>query len=371
MSAELQRSGDEHAILRRFPEAYAEIARVSLARLPTPVERLPVLERATGIDSLWVKRDDISGEIYGGNKPRKLEFLLGRALAEGKKTVLTTGGIGTHHGLATAICARSHGLRTILVLLAQPVTEAVRRCLLLDHAAGAEMHYGSTVARLAVVAMRVYAREAMRGNRPFIVPTGGTSALGVLGYVNAAFELAEQVVAGDVPEPAWIFVPLGSGGTVAGLVAGIRLAGLRSRVAAVLVTDILPPSRARLARLANGALRLLRKRVGPAWHAVVEPGDFTILSEHVGPAYGAPTEEARRAAELMRQTEGIVLETTYTAKCAAALLAVGPRLARDGPILFWNTYSSVDPARHLGPLPDYRELPRSFHPFFEGPVAAA
>src|SRR5262249_7915552 len=219
------------AIERRFPALHGKLARVPLTTLPTRVHRLDRLAHAIGAEQLWVKRDDESGALYGGNKPRKLEFLLGDALADRKTAVLTFGGIGTHHGLATAICARAVGLRAILVLLKQPVTEQVRRCLLLDHAAGAELHYAPTVPLLTAPGLRVCGRELLRGELPYIIPTGGSSPVGTLGYVNAAFELHEQITRGELPEPAWIFVPMGSGGTVAGLVLGAKLAGLRSRVA--------------------------------------------------------------------------------------------------------------------------------------------
>ncbi len=339
-----------------------------LTQLPTAVERMEALERETSIAEIWVKRDDRSGPLYGGNKPRKLEFVLAEALAEGKKCVLTTGGIGTHHGLATAICARSLGLRTILVLLRQPLTEHVRRSLLLDHAAGAELYYGSSVPRLTAVALRVCLREALRSELPYIVPTGGTSLKGVLGYVNAAFELAEQIARGDLPEPEWIFVPLGTGGTVAGLVAGARLAGLRSRVAAVLVTDILPPTPARLSRLANRTCQLMRRYEPSIGDATISPADFTVIRDYVGPGYGEPTPAARQARDLIRRVQNIELETTYTGKCLAAIL---DGRTKGGPILFWNTYSSVDPAAQLGPLPDPKELPRPFHRFFvEEPIEA-
>ena len=334
------------------------------------VDRLRSLEREAGIGEIWVKRDDRSATMYGGNKPRKLEFILGEAVAEGKTAVITTGGIGTHHGLATAICARNLKLRALLALLKQPVTEQVRRSLLLDYAAGAELFYGSSVPRLTVVALRVCARELLNGGLPYIVPTGGTSPLGILGYINAAFELAEQIKAGEIPEPEWIFLPLGTGGTVAGLVAGARLAGIRSRVAAVLVTDILPPGGGRLSRMANRALGLLRAGVPEAAEISLRPEDFTIIREYLGPSYGTPTDEARRARDLMAHAEDIHLETTYTAKCLAAILGGQSRVTK-GPILFWNTYSSVDPAAHLGPLPDPRQLPKAFHQFFEGDAIEA
>lgn len=371
MEAGQQRSEMEEglAIERRFPALRGRLPLVRLTQLPTRVHRLARLGQELQTDRLWVKRDDESGTLYGGNKPRKLEFLLGDALADGKRSVLTFGGIGTHHGLATAICARAVGVRAILALLKQPVTEHVRRCLLLDYAAGAEMYYAATVPLVAGRALRICARELLRGELPYIIPTGGTSPLGTLGYVNAALELQEQVTAGALPEPDWIFVPMGSGGTVAGLVLGAKLAGLRSQVAAVLVTDILPPSADKLARLAARSLALLRQQVAEIPRVVVTAGDFTIIKGYVGPSYGAPTEAARQARDLMEQREDIHLETTYTAKCLAGMIdALRAPEYRTRTVLFWNTYSSVDPAVHLGPLPDYRQLPRPFHRFFTGEV---
>lgn len=365
------RIDDGLAIERAFSALRGRLPRVSLTQLPTRVHRLEHLGAALGADNLWVKRDDESGALYGGNKPRKLEFLLGDALADGKKSVMTSGGIGTHHGLATAICARAVGLRTILLLLKQPVTEHVRRCLLLDYAAGAEVHCAATVPLLTARGLRVCARELLRGELPYIVPPGGTSTLGTVGYVNAAFELREQVAAGELPEPDWIFVPMGSGGTVAGLVLGAKLAGLRSRVVAVLVTDILPPSAAKLARLAMRTQELLRQHAADLARVSVTLEDFQILRDYVGPAYGSPTDAGRRARDMMQQLEGIHLETTYTAKCLAAMLDALRSPAYRGTVLFWNTYSSVDPAAHLGPLPDFRQLPRPFHKFFTGPALAA
>jgi D-cysteine desulfhydrase len=227
------------------------------------------------------------------------------------------------------------------------------------------MYYGSTVPRLTAIGLRVCAREAIRGELPYIVPTGGTSALGALGYVNAAFELAEQVEARELPEPEWIFVPLGSGGTVAGLTVGLRLTGLRSRVASVLVTDILPPSPARLSRLANRCLQVLGERIPGARDVRIAPEDFSIIRDQLGPGYGAATPEAEHARQLIEDTEGIHLETTYTAKCLAALLDERLPASAGGPVLFWNTYSSVDPAAHLGKLPAPQDLPRSFRRFFD------
>ena len=268
------------AIERRFPALRGRLPRVQLTNLPTRVQRLERLGRQLGV-GLWAKRDDESGSLYGGNKPRKLEFLVGEALARRKAAVMTFGGIGTHHGLATAIAARAVGLRMILLVRRQPVTEHVRRYLLLDHAAGAEMHYGTTIPVLVARGLRICARELARGGLPYIISTGGTSALGTLGYVNAAFELGEQIAAGELPEPAWIFVPLGSGGTVAGLTLGLKMAGVRSRVAAVLVTDVLPPSAEKLSRVARHSLAILRQHADVG-EVTISASDFRIISGFVG-----------------------------------------------------------------------------------------
>ncbi|OFV89412.1 MAG: hypothetical protein A3J75_08430, partial [Acidobacteria bacterium RBG_16_68_9] len=360
-----EHTASELAMERQFPGITRRLDRIPLTVVPTRVHPLEQLGRARGIASLWVKRDDESGRLYGGNKPRKLEFLLGEARRRGSRTVMTFGGIGTHHGLATAICARRAGMKATLVLVPQPVTDHVRRCLLLDEAYGAALHYATSPVSAAATAVRVWLRGALRGDPPFIIPTGGTSSVGVLGYVNAAFELAEQVRQGELPEPTSVFLPLGSGGTVAGLALGLKLAGVRSRVVGVLVTDILPPSRARLARLARGALRRLRAAEPKIPEVPLAPDDFTVITGHLGQCYGAPTEEGQEAQRLLADLEGIHIETTYTAKCLAALLQLATEPPyRGNRLLFWNTYSSVDPGAGIGALPDFRRLPEPFHRFF-------
>jgi D-cysteine desulfhydrase len=356
------------ALLRRWPALAARLPRVALVDEPTPVAPLARLGNARGVRDLWIKRDDRTSAVYGGNKPRKLEWLLGAARAAQARGVITFGGIGTHHGLATAACARAVGMRTVLVLIPQPVTPHVRHCLLTDHALGAELHLASGVADVVRRGLVLLARARWQGEPLAVIPTGGSSALGTIGYVDAALELAEQVAAGAMPEPDAIFVPLGSGGTVAGLVLGLRLAGLRTRVVGVLVTDILPPSPRRLRALARATARRLAPEVTPPPLAL---DDFAIDRDFVGPAYGAPTEAAEAARALARELEDVALETTYTGKCLAALLARAAEPPwRDRTLLFWNTFSSVDPADALGPLPDWRTLPAAFHRFFRDDVLA-
>ncbi len=359
------------ALERAFPALCGKLPHVELACLPTRVHRLANLEADLGAKSLWIKRDDESCRLYGGNKPRKLEFILGDAIARGKRTVLTNGGIGTNHGLATTICARALGLKTILLLLQQPLTAAVRNNLRRDLAAGAEMHYAPSVAGLIARGLCVAGSALLHNELPYIIPTGGTSRIGVLGYVNAAFELREQISTGALPEPDYIFVPIGSGGTLAGLVLGAKLAGLHTAVVGVMVTDVLAPSPWRLARLANKTMHLLRQRAPELPPVRLAAADFAIIHGYLGTAYGAPTAAGKDAQERMQRREGIQLDTTYSAKCLAAMIdAVRAAPYHDAHVLFWNTYSSVDVDQQLGPLPDYRQLPQPFHQFFTGPLPA-
>lgn len=354
------------ALERRFPQLQGLLPRHPLTTLPTPVARLERLGAATGIDRLWVKRDDRSGRLYGGNKPRKLELVLGEALRRGRRSVLTFGGIGSHHALATTIHARAAGLAVRLVLVPQPLTDHVRRCLLLDHAFGAELHLADGVRGAALSGVRLLARDALAGQRPQLIPAGGTSVLGTVGYLNAGLELAEQVHAGELPEPEAVFVALGTGGTVAGLAAGLALGGLRARVVGVLVTDLLVPSPARLVRLGRAAARRLRRAASDIPGIALGPDRVLVERAWRGPGYGVPTPEAERARAQIADLEGIEVETTYTAKCLAALLALGREEPwRGRTLLYWNTYSSVDPGAGLAALPDPRQLPPAFHRFFE------
>ena len=351
------------ALFRRFPALQGRIPHRGFLAGPTPVEPLRIA--GIGGTPLLVKRDDRSCTSYGGNKPRKLEFVIGSCLERGVRRLVTTGGLGTNHGLATTILGREAGLATTLVLVDQPVTEKVRDSLLLFTAHGAEVVYGRNIPGAALQCVRILARSRLRGERAALVPAGGSSAPGILGFVSAAFELAEQIQEGMLERPSEIYVPIGTGGTYVGLGLGLRLAGLASRVVGILVTDILPPSPARLAKVAKATLRRLRRADPSIPELKLGPGDFPISAGQVGPGYGSPTpaaEEAVRAAS----DAGLHLETTYTGKCLAEIRDRAGRGALDeGPILFWNTFSSVDLQQHTPRPPDPARLPRRLRRLFE------
>jgi D-cysteine desulfhydrase len=326
----------EPSLFQTFPALRGVLPHHPLVTGPTPVDALALAGVPDGV--LFVKHDERCSPRYGGNKPRKLEWILGAALARGTRRLITTGGLGTHHGLATTILAREAGLDTTLVLVAQPVTSEVQHTLLLLGAWGADLRWGRNVPGAAAQVVGAFARAAARGERAALVPTGGSSTRGHLGLVSAALELAQQVRDRVLPEPAEIWVPIGSGGTLAGLAAGAALAGLRARLVGVLVTDILPPSPRRIARMARASLRELH-RFAPGITTGVAPRAVELVRTQLGAGYGAATAEAEAAVAAAAE-RGLVLETTYTGKCLAALLERARGAA--GPILFWNTFNAVE-----------------------------
>ena len=323
----------------RFPELRASLPRLELCRLPTPVRELPRLAERTGAP-LWMKDDSRTAELWGGNKPRKLEWVLADAERRRFRTVLTFGALATNHGLATALYARERGLRCVLALTDQPVDEHVERQLERIAASGARVHRTRDAPRTVLALPWLLARYAqLRPPRPpYPLPPGGSSAVGALGFVEAALELAAQVERGELPAPRAVVIAFGTGGTAAGLAAGLRIAGLRARVLPVLVNDQIKLSEKTVLRLARRTLRLLERRGAGVGGVRVEDSDVEVVHGFLGEGYGHPTAEAREAIRLAADEEGVRLDPVYTGKTMAAILG---RACGDGPLLYWHTYGAA------------------------------
>lgn len=298
---------------------------------PTPVERLGAL--STRDTELWVKRDDRTHPVYGGNKVRKLEHLLADARARGKKRILTIGAAGSHHVLATTIFGSAAGFDVEAVLVPQRGTAHVLANLRADVAQGLRAHPARTWIGAGIATALRWRRDA------YLVPMGGSTVVGSMGYVEAARELEAQVRAGELPEPDEIVVTVGSGGTAAGLCAGLATTSLRTRVLGVMVA---PP-----AGVVGGITRWLVRRC----HRVAggtAPADalsrLELTRDYLGGGYGEPTEAGARAEERAAGV-GLALDPTYTAKAFAAVLdRVGS--GRNKIVLYWHTLSSAP----MGPL---------------------
>ena len=203
-----------------------------------------------------MKDESVFGDgAWGGNKVRKLEWIIPEAQRRGSSTLFTVGGIGTHWGLACAVYAADHGLRTVLGLVDQPVDDHVRQQLDRLTASGARIHRYPTTRRLKLAAPYLLAKY-----RPWYLPAGGSNPFGTLAYVDVALEIAAQVEAGELPAPGSVVVPVGSGGTVAGLTVGFALAGLDCLVLGVVVNDMLRLDNWSMMRLANRTAILLTER---------------------------------------------------------------------------------------------------------------
>ena len=210
-------------------ELETKVRRVPLGTFPTPVHKLEHL----GIDNLWIKRDDLSSTVYGGNKVRKLEFILGDTQQKKKKQLITMGGIGTNHGLATAIFCKQLNIDCALLLFWQPVTKNVQQNLRLFQKYNAKLFYNRSIWK-TIFAFYLFKR--LRYPAAYFLDAGGSNTLGTIGVVNAVFELKEQIDNGEIPEPGAIICPAATCGTLAGLALGVQLAGLKSEIIGIRVT---------------------------------------------------------------------------------------------------------------------------------------
>lgn len=355
------------ALFRAFPALAGAVPWWSLGRFPTRVERLHDLVSPSV--ELWVKHDDESGALYGGNKVRKLEFLLGEARARGAQRLLTLGAIGSHHVLATAIYGRAAGLGVEAVVFPQPPTDHVREQMLADVAAGATLV--PTRGYLGVP-LALWRRRSPPGVA--FVPSGGSSPVGTLGYVSAGLELLEQIASGELPRPDRIYVALGSCGTAAGLLVGLAgapsLPSLEGVVLAVRVVDRVVANARATRRLAARTAALLAAR-GEHWFDLSRTVELRVDHRFFGGGYGRATPASDAAVERATAV-GLRLEPTYTGKAMAALLADADSGALDGKrVLFVQTYNGVDLTSLLASGPGVAALPTRLRRYFVAGAPAA
>ncbi|HEX7657924.1 MAG TPA: pyridoxal-phosphate dependent enzyme [Pseudonocardiaceae bacterium] len=309
------------------------LPRMPLGTLPTPLRPAPALSAELGVP-VWFKRDDLTGMGLGGNKVRPLEYLIGHARALGCDSLVTGAGPQSNWAMLAALAARRAGLEPHLVYYGTPVPATGN--LLLAERIGAEIHYTGNPDRASVDVEITDWADKLRasGHRPYVLPRGGATAIGSLGYLRASLELAGQLLDNDLT-PTELWLATGSCGTQAGLVAGARWLQAPYRVVGVSVSRPVTECRRRITDLAAGVADLL----GPAGEHQAPPGDpaedITVLSGYLGPGYGQASEAGEAAADLVARTEGVFLDPVFGAKAMAALIAWAGRTPRpDGPVLF-------------------------------------
>ena len=353
--------------------------------LPTPVQKLTHMGKKIDCVSLYIKRDDLTGSLdsqnkrrFGGNKPRKLSFILADALAKGAKSVLTFGCAGSNHVVATASCAAAYDLPCIAMLQPQPNSQVVRRNLRLMAQYGTQIIWSQNRTERDKNVIFTYLKNKELGaGYPYPIPTGGSSPLGALGFVNAAYELKKQIIDGLMPEPDLIYVATGSCGTAAGLIVGCALAQLKTRVIAVATSpeDFPGQYSQGIAALCNNTIALLRSHddIIPAlsW----DPENIQTWSVNTGfsgTQYGLFTPEGVAAVSLIRETETITLDGVYTGKACAALCQDGMNGdLKNKVVLFWNTFCGNPLELGLdqtNTLNNKHVLPKEAYAFFTDPV---
>jgi D-cysteine desulfhydrase len=366
----------ERPLFARWPALAERFPWVALGNLPTPLEPLSALAPdAPNAARCWVKRDDRTAVEYGGNKVRTLELLFGHALAQGARRIYATGAYGSNHAVATVLHAPRVGLEAGVVLYPQPRSQTARDNLRLSAALASDRvalpHWSCLPAALCLE----HCRRAFGPLRCAFMPPGGAIPRGALGYVSAAFELAEQLQALGVAVPDEIVLGLGSTCTTAGLLVGLCVAGRLGlwgtapvpRLIAVRVTPWPVTSRWRVLGFAEHVAELLLRATGSACFRVPrwELGSRLVVDgSELGPGYGWPSASGAAAMAALRPFSAQALDSTYSAKAAAGLvrrLCEAPDLRR----VFWATKSSA-------PLPPVSEenlerAPRAWRRFLERP----
>jgi D-cysteine desulfhydrase family pyridoxal phosphate-dependent enzyme len=304
--------------LGRFPK-------LDVGFYPTPIDEMPRLREALGGGPrLFIKHDDYTGPAFGGNKVRKLEYVLAAALREKADAVLTVGGVRSNHARVTAALAAKRGLECHLILSGEFQNEPAS--LWLDNLFGAKIHRVDSRDARAPTMAQIAEELRAKGRKPYEIPLGASTPLGALGYVQAA---AEEIVPVGMHFD-FLFHSTSSGGTQAGLLAGLELMGSKTTVIGVSADDPAIGIAARVAQIVEGIGKLLDKTFQPA---------IEVDAGFVGEGYGIETAEGREAIELLARTEGIVLDPVYTAKAMAALIGRvrGGRFTLDQNVLFLHT----------------------------------
>lgn len=362
-------------IMQKF-SGLQNIPWMNLTNLPTPVEELVGLEKHLNFKGIFIKRDDITNPFYGGNKPRKYEYVFADAIKKNRKNILTIGAIGTNHGLAQTILAKkiseanpNLNLQSYVFLIKQPLTEHVRKNLLLDLHYGAKLSYHHNY--FTLILSLIWKYITMR--KSYFVWPGAGRPLGTIGFVNAIFELKEQILKNIMPEPDFIFVPVGTTGTAAGLLLGCELNQLKTQVYGVQVVAGFSANSKNVVNLAYKTYKLMKKYDAsiPSISKAALTKRFKLLTEFFGGQYGMPTEEGKEAIDLIKKSDNIILEHTYTGKTMAGLIAFvreHKNSIQGKTILYWNTLNSIRHDEEIKDL-DYHNLPKKLHKFFDGTIA--
>lgn len=304
-----------------------DIPRLHFAHLPTPIEELPRLSDILGGPKILVKRDDQTGLAFGGNKTRKLEFLVAEAQAQGAKTLVSGGALQSNHCRQTAAAAARYGLDCILVLNGE-MPDKPSANLLLDQLFGAQIVTIADRKERDRVLQETFDKAIADGRKPYLVPYGGSSPTGALGYAFAVEEFLAQNIHTD-----WIVFGTSSGGTHAGLVLGQRRFGFKGKVLGISIDEPEEWLKTHVSALASSASEKLGARIE------FDPAEVLANADYCRAGYGVLTDAEREAVKLFAKYEGLLLDPVYTGRAAAGMIDLIRKgyFKKDETVLFWHT----------------------------------
>jgi D-cysteine desulfhydrase family pyridoxal phosphate-dependent enzyme len=322
MQGEAQQSTGERTVTRTM-----NLSRLHFAHLPTPIETLPRLSDALGGPRLLIKRDDQTGLAFGGNKTRKLEFLVAEARDQGAQTLISGGALQSNHCRQTAAAAARFGFKCILALTGEKPKQPSAN-LLLDELFGAEIIHVADREERDRILQETFDRAAKEGLKPYLVPYGGSNATGALGYAFAMKELMEQNLQAD-----WIVFATSSGGTHAGLLLGQRVFGYKGKVLGISVDESEEWLKDQVSELASLTSEKLGERIE------FTPADVLADANYCSAGYGVLTHLEREAITLFAKQEGVLLDPVYTGRAAAGMIDLIRKgfFKKDETVLFVHT----------------------------------
>lgn len=348
-------------LMSAYPRLAMQLPKTQLADLPTPlIER--TIRTATGNRQVAIKCDDQTAKLYGGNKVRKLEYLLHRAADRKAQRVATFGTVASNHALATALFCKELGLECTCLLSHQSRTSEAPRVLNMHLAAGTEIvplggNYANRIRTL---------RSHLWNRHTWVIPAGGSNWLGAVGFVNAGLELADQVASGIISPPDRLYVANGTMATAAGLALGLALAGLNTEVQAIRVTHESIANRAAMHRLMAKTAMLLRRIDPSVPDDLAKRSRICFRDDFFAGGYARSNSATDRALSVARDELGLILEATYTGKAMAAMLHdLKQAEYAQKSMLFWNTYNSRPLSATTARPSDVSRLPEEFLRYFD------
>ena len=328
----------------------AKYPRINLTPLPTPLEFAPRLTKMLGGPKIYVKRDDLTAIAFGGNKTRKLEFLMADAVKQNADTIITLGGVQSNWVRQCVAAARKLGMDSVAVLEGE-MPQVYQGNVLLDRIFGAQLIYDSNITQeledqeiqgICPITSKVAESYRQRGKHPYLMPLGGATPLGNLGYINAVDELMYQMDEQGI-HADYLIAGTGTGGTQAGIECGLRLANASAKMLGISVSHHTQPKEVEIAALCNTTMEFLGIHEQP-----FTPNDISVNYDYVGEGYGAVTDAAIEAIHMAAELEGLILCHTYAGKAFAGMVDLIRRgvLTRDHTVVFIHTGGGVGNFAH-------------------------